>query len=1039
MVQTSFSVGDASDFTTALADISSGGTDAAVDTSYTITATAGFVASGGVTLDVGSSVTLESSYVLVTPSLGVTGTIDTDLNFTGTIVLDDGLLNNPAISLNGTTVVAGLFSGTVLGTAGDAGDTAVNSGTIVANGSYAAVQLYTGLVQNGWNGPAAAYVTGIPGGVFLLTSGLVQNGGTIIGSGSASTGVYLGAGTVDNGQITDTTALISGAGFGVDVAGAGTLTNDGTVFGIADSAVYLGNGSVTNGQLGGTAALIQGGSAGVGVWIGSGGLGTVTNFATIVGGGFSGVYLQSGGTVTNGAPTDTDAKITGFFEGVVTGTSASAGSVLNYATIVADGSDATNPVIGVLLQSGGTIDNLTQAALIYGRDWGAAVKYGVGTVTNLGTIQAAAAAGLGVDLVAGGTIINGTSAGAAAMIIGGSTAPGDGVRIGAGTAGAGALVLNDGMIQGWVGVDFQGATAEASGTLVNDGLIDGTGGDDVLFGTGVERLVLQPDGAFDSNVIGGTNAGDSTTMELAAGTDGTLSGLANNSGTVSDSAGTFDFSFIQTIVVDAAASWDIDGPGTLDTLDNAGTVGLAGGTVTVSDFVNNGLVQVTGVTATLAGPGITGDGQIALSTGADLVLDEAAIPATQTLAFVDATDTLEIGGIGGFGGVIQDFAVGDTIIVDTTVPATFVLDGSDVTVVHNTTTLGVLTFNNAAEASLAKNTPNALIDRVICFLPGTMIATPSGNRAVEHFSPGDLVCTAGGKIRPITWIGTGQVLATRGRRNAATPVIVRKGALGPNLPFADLHVTKGHSLWLDGVLIPVEFLVNHRSIVWDDRAQEVTIYHIELETHDVLLANGAPAESYRDDGNRWLFRNGNSGWDQPPKRPCAPVLTGGAVVDAVWRRLLDLAGPRPGLPLTAEPDLHLLVDGQRVDALARAATMAVFRLPQPPGSVRLVTRAAAPQELGLARDSRCLGVAVRRIEVQQGLACRTIIAGDARLASGFHAVEPGTLIQWTNGDAVVPAGLFAGLTGPLDLVVHLRATAQYIDDGTSSGAVGAAA
>ena len=60
-----------------------------------------------------------------------------------------------------------------------------------------------------------------------------------------------------------------------------------------------------------------------------------------------------------------------------------------------------------------------------------------------------------------------------------------------------------------------------------------------------------------------------------------------------------------------------------------------------------------------------------------------------------------------------------------------------------------------------------------------------------------------------------------GRRSAATPVVVRKGALADNVPYRDLRVTKGHSLFLDGVLIPVEFLVNHRSIQWDDRAREV--------------------------------------------------------------------------------------------------------------------------------------------------------------------------------------------------------------------------
>jgi hypothetical protein len=200
---------------------------------------------------------------------------------------------------------------------------------------------------------------------------------------------------------------------------------------------------------------------------------------------------------------------------------------------------------------------------------------------------------------------------------------------------------------------------------------------------------------------------------------------------------------------------------------------------------------------------------------------------------------------------------------------------------------------------------------VICFLAGTRIMTPNGEIAVEKLALGDSAVTHSGAVRRIVWIGTGQVLATRGRRNAATPVIVRKGALGDNVPYADLRVTKAHSLYIDNVLIPVEFLVNHRSIVWDDHAREVTIYHIELETHNILLANGTPAESYRDDGNRWLFRNANTGWGLPPQAPYAPVLTGGPVVDAAWRRLLDRAGPRAGMPSTGDPDLHLVVDGRR--------------------------------------------------------------------------------------------------------------------------------
>jgi hypothetical protein len=63
--------------------------------------------------------------------------------------------------------------------------------------------------------------------------------------------------------------------------------------------------------------------------------------------------------------------------------------------------------------------------------------------------------------------------------------------------------------------------------------------------------------------------------------------------------------------------------------------------------------------------------------------------------------------------------------------------------------------------------------------------------------------------------------------------------------------------------------------------QEVSIYHVELATHDVLIANRAAAESYRDDGNRWLFRNANSAWEAQPEQPCAQLLTGGELVDKV--------------------------------------------------------------------------------------------------------------------------------------------------------------
>jgi hypothetical protein len=230
------------------------------------------------------------------------------------------------------------------------------------------------------------------------------------------------------------------------------------------------------------------------------------------------------------------------------------------------------------------------------------------------------------------------------------------------------------------------------------------------------------------------------------------------------------------------------------------------------------------------------------------------------------------------------------------------------------------------------------------------------------------------------------------------------------------------------VLIPVEFLVNHRSILWDDRAREVALYHVELDSHDVLLANGAPAESYRDDGNRWLFHNANSGWGLPPQEPCRPVLTGGPIVDAAWRRLLDRAGPRPGLPLTEDADLHLLVDGRRIDAASRHGEAHVFCLAARPRTVRVASRAAAPQELGVARDPRVLGVALRRIMLRQGARLRLIEAADASLADGFHGYEPDNLFRWTDGDGLLPAALFGSVQGGFELELHVACCTRYIVD-----------
>jgi hypothetical protein len=102
----------------------------------------------------------------------------------------------------------------------------------------------------------------------------------------------------------------------------------------------------------------------------------------------------------------------------------------------------------------------------------------------------------------------------------------------------------------------------------------------------------------------------------------------------------------------------------------------------------------------------------------------------------------------------------------------------------------------------------------------------------------------------------------------------------------------------------------------------------------------------------------------------------------------------------------------------------------------IASRAGAPQELGLARDPRVLGVAVRRIIVRQGARSRVAEAEDALLTEGFHSFEPANGFRWTDGNAMVPPPLFTGLQGMLEVVLQCAGVARYVHDGPRQRVVG---
>jgi hypothetical protein len=145
---------------------------------------------------------------------------------------------------------------------------------------------------------------------------------------------------------------------------------------------------------------------------------------------------------------------------------------------------------------------------------------------------------------------------------------------------------------------------------------------------------------------------------------------------------------------------------------------------------------------------------------------------------------------------------------------------------------------------------------ISCFAAGTRIATPAGELPVEILCIGDLVCTASGPTRMITWIGHRRVDCDRHADPASIlPMRIATGAFAPGQPARDLLLSPDHAVFFDGALIPIKYLLNGDT-VHQVPAREVTYFHIELEKHDIVLADGLPVESYLDTGSRSAFANG---------------------------------------------------------------------------------------------------------------------------------------------------------------------------------------
>ena len=145
---------------------------------------------------------------------------------------------------------------------------------------------------------------------------------------------------------------------------------------------------------------------------------------------------------------------------------------------------------------------------------------------------------------------------------------------------------------------------------------------------------------------------------------------------------------------------------------------------------------------------------------------------------------------------------------------------------------------------------------VICFTPGTRIATPEGARRIEDLAPGDRILTKDNGAQQVLWTGSRRMTGARlYAMPHLRPIRFRQGALGIGRPDGDLLVSPQHRMLVRGaaaralfntdeVLVAAEDLVNDLSVTVDAHRRDVTYVHILLEHHQIVWANGLETESY---------------------------------------------------------------------------------------------------------------------------------------------------------------------------------------------------
>jgi len=530
-------------------------------------------------------------------------------------------------------------------------------------------------------------------------------------------------------------------------------------------------------------------------------------------------------------------------------------------------------------------------------------------------------------------------------------------------------------------VDLGNGTYADSITITNTGAVLSTGSDGIgiYVSPSISNAVIVNDGTILGGAggagiyINGPNAAITNYGLIGGGyglaVDGSLTYLDNQGTIIGDvgagnNSGQTSISMLVTQTVEPgtgryANPLTITSSGTvMPSASGATGLILDGATVDTAGFVSGG-----------AGSTI-GDAVIFSGTGNELIIEPGA----------------------SFAGAISGFTLGDTIVIESfalnSMLTTYVPGiGLELTdTAGNQITLD-LTGNYTTGSFIVVDPPDVttVTFDMSCFASGTRILTNDGDRPVESLLAGQFVETLRGP-RKIKWIGRRRLNLTAHPIPAAVaPICILRGALGHNIPSRDLYLSPDHALYLNNVLVPAKTLLNGVTI-FQTNQPDVTYYHVELEQHGILFAEGVPCETYLDTGNRNAFENAGAVITLHPdfaqsmreQNSCATFAESGPTVEAARAAILA----RANIATSYDP---------------------AWRIEYCPAGTLIKSRSAIP---GLItpdpRDRRRLGIKIASLKIGG----RNIATDHPALIQGWHDPEPDG--RWTDGQAIVPAELLGG-------------------------------